>query len=191
MKRHLLLILIAVGFSSFGNSQTASASDSSKVDNLPAWCNNGKSSSEEIAIGVVEFLRNSDTSQYMKHAIPLEGQKLIHERDFDPKIDIKEYHQTQLDSLNARYTSILENFLVRSGYIHEIMIEDKDFYISKAVIDTIIVEKLPANMFRGKRFPKENWNMVTVVMEYNKEKFYFEIPQIVELDYVNSFRNKN
>lgn len=209
MKIQLYLILIAVGLSSCGNSQTESTSDSSEVDVPPAWSINGKPSSKEVALGVIEFLLHSDTSQYLELAIPLEGQQLIHERDFDPKTDFKEYHDAQSDSLEARYTSALDNFLIRSGYIHEIMIEDKEFYISKASIDTILVEKLPANMFRGESYHKENWNMVTVVMEYNNENFYFEIPQIVELegkwflyypeyylrdqkelDFVNSVRNK-
>jgi hypothetical protein len=207
MKIHLFLI--AVGLSSCGNSQTESATDSSKVDISPEWSVNGKSSSKEVALGIIEFLRNADTSQYLMLAIPLEGQKLIFERNFDPKTGFKEYHEAQLDTLESKYPSALENFIVRSGYIHKIMIRDKEFHISKASIDTIIVEKLPANMFRGESFPKENWNMVTVVMDYNKEKFYFEIPQIVELegkwflyypeyylrdqkelDFVNSIRNK-
>lgn len=182
MKIHLYLILIAVGLSSCGNSQTENTTDSSKVDIQPAWSVNGKSSSKEVALGVIEFLRNSDTSEYLRLAIPLEGQKLIHERDFDPKTDFKEYHKAQLDTLESRYSSALENFLIRSGYIHEIMVEDKEFYISKASIDTIIVEKLPANMFRIESFHKENWHMVTVIMELDNEKFYFQIPQIVELE---------
>lgn len=203
------LFLIAIGISSCGNAQTESIKDSSKVNTLSAWSVNGKPSSKEVALGVIEFLRNSDTSQYLKLVIPLEVQKLILERDFEARTNFKEYHEAQLDSLEARYSSALENFLVRSGYIHEIMVEDKAFLISKASIDTILVEQLPANMFRGENFPKENWNMVTVIMEYKKEKFYFEIPQIVELegkwflyypeyylrdqkelDFVNSLRNK-
>lgn len=210
MNIHLYLILIAISLSSCGNSQTESTTDSSKVDIPSAWTINGKSSPKEVALGVINFLCNSDTSQYLKLVIPLEGQKLIHERNFDPKTDFKEYQEAQLDSLEARYPSVLENFLVRSGYIHKIMVEDKDFLIYRASIDTVLVEQLPANMFLCKKFPKENWNMVTVVMEYNKEKFYFEIPQIVELegrwflyypeyylrdqkelDIVNSIRNRN
>ena len=176
MKIYPFLILFSFGLSSFGYSQTNSINDS--IEAITAY---GKVSSKDVALGVIEFLRNADTSQYLKLTIPLEGKKQIVTRDLELKHQ-KEYLDTQLDAVEDQHSSSLENFLVRSGYIHEIMIEDKNFEITKAEIDTLIVKKLPANMFRGRSFPKENWNMVTVIMEYKKEKFYFEIPQIVELD---------
>lgn len=182
MKINLYSILIAAVISSCGNSQNESPMDSSEDNNPTSWSINGKSSSKEVALGVIEFLRNSDTSRYLKLAIPLEGKKLIHARDFDPKTDLKEYHEAQMDTLAAGYSLAVENFLVRSGYIHKIMIEEKGFDISRASIDTIIVEKLPANLFHGESFHKENWHMVTVIMELDNEKFYLEIRQIVELE---------
>lgn len=82
-----------------------------------------------------------------------------------------------------KYEDRTDNFLVRAGYILDIMKNDKEFDIEKATIDSIYynLEKIKKYGSFGKTLIG-NWADLTIEMNYNNEKYYFEIPQIVKVD---------
>lgn len=137
---------------------------------------------KDIAKTVINFLQKRDTLKYLDVTIPLdEQQKLfINNIKYNPQdkdtIALK-------DKLSARYNERQQNFLVRAGYILEIMKEDKQFDISEATIDTIYfnLEKLKTYGSFGRGIVG-NWADVTVEMKYKNETFYFEIPQILNIE---------
>ncbi len=62
------------------------------------------------------------------------------------------------------------------------MLEDKNFIISKATIDTITYKSSAVKTHFAIDPPlRGNWTMATVQMSFNDENFYFEIPQIIEI----------
>lgn len=141
----------------------------------------GLKSPTDVANGVIDFLKNADTTKYLNLAIPLNAQKLLFEQNFEFRPDIKDT-SAYMDSLEVRFNNRMQNFLVRSSYIHEIMIEDKKFDIKMAKIDTIIIESKRIKDYGGFDRPIiGNWAEVTIIMDFNEERFHFEIPQIIEL----------
>jgi hypothetical protein len=141
----------------------------------------GLDNAADVASGVIYFLKNADTTRYLSLAISLEAQKYLFEKNFEFRPDIKDT-SAYMDSLEIRFDKRMQNFLVRSSYIHEIMIEDKKFDIKMAKIDTIIVESKRIKDYGGFDRPIiGNWAEVTIIMDFNEEKFHFEIPQIIEL----------
>jgi len=141
----------------------------------------GFDSPEEVALQVIQFLQQRDTSKYFETAIPLEGQKYLFAQNLEYRPDIKN-HKEFMNWLESRFARRMDNFLVRAGYITEIMEEDKGFKIDNASIDTITIEDVRIKNYGGfNRFIVGEWADVTVKMNYNKEDFFFEIPQIIKL----------
>ena len=203
MKSLLIILFLLFGFSPTIHSQV------NDKDSIPAWAQTGQLKAEDVATVFLEFLQKKDSSKYLDLIIPLEGQQLIHERGLSKRKGLLDYHKAQIDSLEPRYKSFVGNFFIRSAYLDEIMIEDEGFNVKEASVDSILIEKLPANLFQGESFHGQNWNMVIVRMNYGEEKYYLEIPQIIELygrwfmfypeyylrsqkvmDFVNEFRKK-
>lgn len=96
----------------------------------------GLSNATDVANGVIEFLKNADTTQYLNLAIPLQVQKYLFQQNFAFRLDIKDT-SAFMDSLESRFDERMKNFLVRSFYIHQIMVKDKQFDIKEATIDSI------------------------------------------------------
>lgn len=141
----------------------------------------GLESAIDVAYGVIDFLKNADTAQYLNLAIPLNAQKYLFNENFEFRPDIKDT-AAYMNSLETGFDKRMDNFLVRSFYIHEIMIEDKEFDIKMATIDSVIVESRRIKDYGGFDRPiVANWAEVTLLMKYNNIIFYFEIPQILEI----------
>jgi hypothetical protein len=136
----------------------------------------------DIAKSVIEFLQKKDTTKYLNIAIPFEKQKKLFAENmkFNPQ---ENDTMSIFRNLKKKYEDRTDNFLVRAGYILDIMKNDKEFEIEKATIDTIYY-KLEKTKNYG-NFSKTligNWADLTVEMNYNNEKYYFEIPQIIKVD---------
>lgn len=149
---------------------------------LTSIVNSSENTPIDIAKSVIDFLQKKDTSKYLNIAIPLEKQQKLFAENikFNPQENdtISIYR-----NLKKKYKSRLDNFLVRAGYILDIMKNDKGFEIEKATIDTIYykLEKTKTYGSFGKTLIG-NWADLTIEMNYNKEKYYFEIPQIIKVD---------
>jgi|GEM_PF-1585944 len=147
-----------------------------------ALINEPVNSPYDIAKTVIEFLQKKDTTKYLKIAIPLDKQKRLF-------VDNIKYNPQENDTmaiyreLKRKYDDRVDNFLVRAGYILEIMQEDKGFDIEKATIDTMYYEHEKTKNYGGfGRTIIGNWADLTVEMNFNNEKYYFEIPQIIKVE---------
>lgn len=141
----------------------------------------GFNSPEEVAKQVVNFLSQRDTTKYLELAISLEAQKYLHAKNFEYRPDIKD-QKKYMEWLASRFERRMNNFLVRAGYITEIMEEDKGFQIDEATIDTITIEEVRIKNYGGfNRFIVGDWADVTVKMTYKNEHYFFEIPQIIKI----------
>lgn len=141
----------------------------------------GLKTATDVANGVVDFLKYGDTTKYLSLAIPLNAQQFLFEQNFEFRPDIQDT-AAYMDSLDARFEKRTKNFLVRAQYIQQIMIEDKKFDINMARVDSVIVEAKRIKDYGGFDRPiVGNWAQVTLIMNYNNETFYLEIPQIIEL----------
>ncbi|WMX13112.1 hypothetical protein [Aureispira sp. CCB-E] len=141
----------------------------------------GFDSPEEVAKQVVEFLQNRDTAKYLNAIIPLEAQKYLFSQNFEYRPDIKDQAKF-MKLLESRFERRMNNFLIRSEYITEIMERDKGFQIKNATIDTITIEEVRIKNYGGfNRFIVGKWADVTVKMKFNRQDYFFEIPQIIEL----------
>lgn len=141
-----------------------------------------KNSPKNIAETVIKFLQKKDTIEYLKIIIPLDKQQKLFENNmkYNPeKNDTMAIHR----ELKSRYKERVDNFLIRAGYILDIMKNDKKFHIEKATIDTIYYEPKKIKQYGswGEKIVG-NWADLVVEMKYNNEKYYFEIPQIIEVD---------
>lgn len=140
----------------------------------------GLKNPETVAYGVLDFLKNADTTQYLSLAIPLKAQQYLLEENFKLDPDIPN-RTTYLDSLAFQFEERMDNFLVRSYYIHEI-IDDQQFDIQKARIDSVVIKPVRIKNYGGFDRPIHgNWAEVTFIMNYKDEPYYFQIPQIVEV----------
>lgn len=141
----------------------------------------GFDSPETVARHVIEFLQIGDTTKYLETAIPLNAQKYLFAKNFEYRPNIKD-QDNFIKWLESRFEKRMDNFIVRAGFISEIMIEDKGFIISKATIDTITIEAVRIKNYGGfNRFIVGDWADVTVKMIYNDDEYFFEIPQIIKL----------
>jgi len=144
--------------------------------------NSNKNTPIDIAKSVIEFLQKKDTTKYLNIAIPFKQQKKLFAENikFNPQ---ENDTMAVYRSLKKKYEDRTNNFLVRAGYILDIMQNDKGFDIEKATIDSIYykLEKIKKYGSFGKTLIG-NWADLTVEMNYNNEKYYFEIPQIVKVD---------
>jgi len=142
----------------------------------------GYSSPEKVANEVITFLQLRDTTNFFNCIIPLEVQKYLAIQNFQYRPDIEDKIEF-LNFIEEKYQRRMNNFLERDKYIHEIMEEDKKFIISEAVIDTITYKPIRIKNYGGfDTFIVGNWADVTVKMSYKEKEFYFEIPQIIELE---------
>ncbi|MGY3795173.1 hypothetical protein [uncultured Aquimarina sp.] len=147
-----------------------------------ALINEPVNSPYDIAKTVIEFLQRKDTIKYLNIAIPLDKQKKLF-------VDNIKYNPLENDTmaiyreLKRKYDDRVDNFLVRAGYILEIMEEDKGFDIEKATIDTIYYKHEKTKNYGGfGRTIIGNWADLTVEMNFNNQKYYFEIPQIIKVE---------
>jgi len=141
----------------------------------------GLNSPEEVAKKIIEFLQDGDTTLYLETAIPLEYQKHLFEQNFEYRLDIENQEQF-IHKLEDRFQERMNNFLVRAKYIQEIMIEDKNFSIKEATIDTITFKNVRIKNYGGfDRFIVGYWADVTIKMNYNQQTFFLEIPQIIKV----------
>ena len=136
----------------------------------------------DIAKTVIEFLQKRDTTEYLNLAIPLDKQKklFVNNIKYNPQEnDTLEIYQR----LNRKYDDRMDNFLVRAGYIIDIMKQDKGFEIKEATIDSIYFkqERIKSYGSFGRTIIGE-WADLTVEMNFKDEKYYFEIPQIVKVE---------
>ena len=135
-----------------------------------------------IAKTVIEFLQKKDTTAYLDIAIPLDKQKWLfaNNMEYNPQErDTTEIYQR----LENKYKDRMDNFLVRAGYILDIMKTDKGFKIEDATIDSIYFKRERIKNYGsfGRTIIGE-WANLTVEMNFNDEKYYFEIPQIIKVD---------
>jgi len=144
--------------------------------------NTSKNTPADVAKTVISFLQKRDTAKYLNIAIPLEKQKKLF-------LENIKYNPQENDTmaiyrdLKRKYDSRTENFLVRAGYILDIMKRDKNFDIEKATIDSIYYKHEKTKNYGGfSRTIIGNWADLTVEMTYNNEPYYFEIPQIIKVD---------
>lgn len=137
---------------------------------------------KDIAMSVIKFLREKDTLEYLNIAIPLEKQKklFIDNIKFNPQ---ENDTVAILKKLEQKYDDRTDNFLVRAGYILDIMKTHTKFEINKAVVDTIYykLEKIKKYGSFGRTIIGD-WAEITVEMTYNGNKFYLEIPQIINVE---------
>ncbi|WP_460219333.1 hypothetical protein [Psychroserpens sp. MEBiC05023] len=153
-----------------------------KTKTKKALINEPDNSPYDIAKTVIEFLQKRDTTKYLNIVIPLDKQKKLF-------VDNIKYNPQENDTmaiyreLKRKYDDRVDNFLVRAGYILEIMKVDKDFEIEKATIDTMHYKHEKTKNYGGfGRTIIGNWADLTVEMNYNNEKYYFEIPQIIKIE---------
>ncbi|MGH1335138.1 MAG: hypothetical protein ACRBFS_03355 [Aureispira sp.] len=141
----------------------------------------GYASPQEVALQVIDFLRTKDTSLYLSTIIPLKGQQYLFAQNLEYRPDIKD-QSAFLDKLTNKYDRRVDNFLVRSHYILQIMEEDKNFDITAASIDTITYEDVRIKSYGGfNSFIIGQWADLTVKMSYKDKPYYFEIPQVIQL----------
>lgn len=141
----------------------------------------GFNTPQEVAIQVIEFLQKRDTTKYLETTIPLDAQKYLFAQNFEYRPDIKD-QEAFMNWLESRFQRRMNNFIIRAGYITEIMERDKKFQISDASIDTITFENIRIKSYGGfDRFIVGEWADVTVKMNYNDEEYFFEVPQIIKL----------
>lgn len=136
----------------------------------------------DVAKSVIEFLVQKDTLKYLNIAIPLEEQKKLFA--YNIRFNPQESDTSAIyKRLEQKYSDRTDNFLVRAGYILEIMKRDNDFEIEKATIDTMYY-KLEKMVQYGSfsRTIIADWADLTVEMTYKGEKYYLEIPQIINVD---------
>jgi len=137
---------------------------------------------KDIAMSVIKFLRKKDTLEYLNIAIPLEKQKklFIDNIKFNPQ---ENDTVAILKKLEEKYDDRTNNFLVRAGYILDIMKTDNEFEINEAVVDTIYyqLEKIKSYGSFGRTIIGD-WAEITVEMTYNDNKYYLEIPQILNVE---------
>lgn len=135
-----------------------------------------------IAETVIEFLQKKDTTSYLDIAIPLEKQKTL----FINNIQYNPQEQDTLEivkRLEQKFDDRTENFLVRAGYILDIMNNDKGFNIEEATIDTMYYkDERIKNYGSFGRTLIGDWADLTVEMNFNNETYYFEIPQIIKVE---------
>lgn len=141
-----------------------------------------KNSPSDIAISVIEFLQKKDTVKYLDIAIPLEKQKLLFAENI-------KYNPQENDTmavfrtLKNKYAERTDNFLVRAGYILNIMKRDKGFDIEKATIDSIYYKLEKTKQYGGfGRTIIGDWADLVVEMKFENEIYYFEIPQIIKVE---------
>lgn len=160
------------------------AENEQKKSNIPqtSIVNSDKNTPVDIAKSVIEFLQKKDTTKYLNLAIPFKQQKQLFAENikFNPQ---ENDTMAVYRNLKKKYKDRTDNFLVRAGYILEIMKNDKGFDIEKATIDSIYykLEKIKKYGSFGKTLIG-NWANLTVEMNYNNEKYYFEIPQIIKVN---------
>lgn len=183
----IILVILIIGCSPKEDKEVeASNLDTIEiVDNFVKYDFNsdtiGLNSPEEVAKQVIEFLRQRDTTKYLELAIPLEAQKYLFAKNLEYRPDIKSQEE-YMEWLESRFERRMKNFLVRAGYISEIMEEDKGFKIDNATIDTITFEDVRIKNYGGfNRFIVGDWADVTVKMNFDNEDYFFEIPQIIKL----------
>ena len=141
----------------------------------------GFDSPEEVAIQVINYLKTKDTIGYFEAAIPLSAQKYLFAQNFEYRPDIVD-QEAYMKWLSSRFERRMNNFLVRAGYIEDIMLENKGFHINKATINTITFKNKRIKSYGGfDRHIVGEWADVTVKMKYNNQDFFFEIPQIIKL----------
>ncbi len=135
-----------------------------------------------IAESVIQFLQKKDTTSYLNIAIPLEKQKIL----FIDNIQYNPQEQDTLEivkQLEKKFEDRTENFLIRAGYILDIMKNDKGFKIEEATIDTMYYkEERIKNYGSFGRTLIGDWADLTVEMTFNNETYYFEIPQIIKVE---------
>ena len=183
----IILVILIIGCSPKEDKEVeASNLDTIEiVDNFVKYDFNsdtiGLNSPEEVAKQVIEFLRQRDTTKYLELAIPLEAQKYLFAKNLEYRPDIKNQEE-YMQWLESRFERRMKNFLVRAGYISEIMEEDKGFKIDNATIDTITFEDVRIKNYGGfNQFIVGDWADVTVKMNFDNEDYFFEIPQIIKL----------
>ena len=183
----IILVILIIGCSPKEDKEVeASNLDTIEiVDNFVKYDFNsdtiGLNSPEEVAKQVIEFLRQRDTTKYLELAIPLEAQKYLFAKNLEYRPDIKNQEE-YMEWLESRFERRMKNFLVRAGYISEIMEEDKGFKIDNATIDTITFEDVRIKNYGGfNQFIVGDWADVTVKMNFDNEDYFFEIPQIIKL----------
>lgn len=147
-----------------------------------ALINEPVNSPYDIAKTVIEFLQKKDTIKYLNIAIPLDKQKVLF-------VDNIKYNPQENDTmaiyreLKRKYDDRVDNFLVRARYILEIMEKDKGFDIEKVTIDTMYYKHEKTKNYGGfGRTIIGNWADLTVEMNFNNQKYYFEIPQIIKVE---------
>jgi len=154
MKRIVTILLVSLISSCTETNKQASLDDKNEIEvsvTNPYDFDESKvglESATDVANGVIDFLKNADTTRYLNLAIPLNAQKFLFDENFEFRPDIKET-SAYMDSPETRFDKRMKNFLVRSFYIHQIMIEDKKFDIKMATIDTIIVESKRIKDYEG------------------------------------------
>lgn len=160
------------------------AENEQKKSNKPqtSIVNSDKNTPVDIAKSVIEFLQKKDTTKYLNLAIPFKQQKQLFAENikFNPQ---ENDTMAVYRNLKKKYKDRTDNFLVRAGYILDIMKNDKGFDIEKATIDSIYYKLEKIKKYGG--FGKTligNWANLTVEMNYNNEKYYFEIPQIIKVN---------
>lgn len=141
----------------------------------------GFDSPEKVAKQVIDFLQTRDTTKYLQTAIPLKAQKYLFSKNFEYRPDIKNQDDF-MKWLDSRFEKRMNNFLVRAGYISEIMIDNKGFDINKATVDTITIEEVRIKNYGGfNKFIVGEWADVTIKMNFNDKEYFFEISQIIKL----------
>jgi len=188
---NILILLTFTLFGCFSNAQSDNSPNSKDLISQEYQTQNkeydfdnenvGSNSPKEVALNVISFLKNSDTSKYLQSIIPLEAQKYLSAQNFEFRPDIKN-KEKYMKWLESRFADRMDNFFVRANYILEIMKDDKKFNISEATIDTITTERVRIKRYGDfNRFIVGEWSEVTIKMNYNNEVYYFEIPQIIKL----------
>ena len=189
--RYLLILcaILIVGCNDKNNiSENPILEPSSDIDNSTAPISYdfesdslGYDSPEEVAIQVISYLQTKDTISYFEAAIPLSAQKYLFAQNFEFRPDIED-QKAYMKWLSSRFERRMNNFLVRAAYIEDIMLEDKDFQINLATVDTITFKNKRIKSYGGfDRHIVGDWADVTVKMKYNNQDFFFEIPQIIKL----------
>lgn len=172
-----ILILATIGCTINGQHQEERAID----DDCLEVNSVGFNSPQEVVLQIVKFLQNGDTTLYLNTAIPLEYQKYLFEQNFEYRPDIEDQEKF-IQKLESRFKERMNNFLIRAKYIKEIMIEDENFLIKEATIDTITFKKVRIKNYGGfDRFIVGDWADVTIKMTYNQQTFFLEIPQIIKV----------
>ncbi len=185
----ILFLVVLIGCNS-GNSkiEIAESNDAAFVENSNTQfeydfdsAKAGFNSPEEIAVRVIEYLQGGNEADYLETAIPLDAQKYLFAQNFEYKPELED-QKAFMKKLESGFEKRMKNFLLRAGFISEIMVEDKGFIISNATIDTITFDDVRIKNYGGfNKFIVGEWADVTVKMKYDNEEYFFEIPQIIKL----------